>query len=289
MSNAVTFNKKTTRAAALVSSDPDKIFFPTDGNHIVMGGKEWGGAEDPRVGDLTQVVPLGSTRHQDVAGFLNELNFKVGSFASSVFNVPLTFYNTRGFVFTAPARVTGTIWQTVNVFYTVTRSDGNQILINDLLDNLAVASNDWERITVAKTTDGRICVTIADVRRGDRFFVYDQRDPSLSTGAYEGLVVMGGPTSAPSIVTEVSSSEDSAYLKVVAYIYDFSPNDIAVSWKVNGAAVSAGISTSEAKLQDNGKYSAASVLTVTPTQYSTASSIKVQVTHQGKTIEVSAK
>uniref|UniRef100_A0A8C4MGN0 Ig-like domain-containing protein n=1 Tax=Equus asinus asinus TaxID=83772 RepID=A0A8C4MGN0_EQUAS len=72
---------------------------------------------------------------------------------------------------------------------------------------------------------------------------------------------------------------------VVCLISDFSPSDLTVTWKVNGAAISQGVQTTKPSKQSNGKYAASSYLTLTPAQWKSYSSVSCQVTHQGKTVE----
>ncbi|XP_070132272.1 immunoglobulin lambda-1 light chain isoform X4 [Equus caballus] len=101
------------------------------------------------------------------------------------------------------------------------------------------------------------------------------------------LSVLGGPTSAPSVSLFPPSSEELSANKatVVCLISDFSPSDLTVSWKVNGAAISQGVQTTKPSKQSNGKYAASSYLTLTPAQWKSSSSVSCQVTHQGKTVE----
>lgn len=42
----VNFGRKNTRAEALASTNKDKVFFPTDANSIILGGKEYGASPD---------------------------------------------------------------------------------------------------------------------------------------------------------------------------------------------------------------------------------------------------
>uniref|UniRef100_A0A9L0IXJ6 Ig-like domain-containing protein n=1 Tax=Equus asinus TaxID=9793 RepID=A0A9L0IXJ6_EQUAS len=97
----------------------------------------------------------------------------------------------------------------------------------------------------------------------------------------------GGPTSAPSVSLFPPSSEELSANKatVVCLISDFSPSDLTVTWKVNGAAISQGVQTTKPSKQSNGKYAASSYLTLTPAQWKSYSSVSCQVTHQGKTVE----
>lgn len=42
----VNFGRKNTRIEALTSENRDKIFFPTDSNSIILGGREFGTATE---------------------------------------------------------------------------------------------------------------------------------------------------------------------------------------------------------------------------------------------------
>ncbi|XP_070484522.1 immunoglobulin lambda-1 light chain-like isoform X5 [Equus przewalskii] len=101
------------------------------------------------------------------------------------------------------------------------------------------------------------------------------------------LTIAGGPTSTPSVSLFPPSSEELSANKatVVCLISDFSPSDLTVSWKVNGAATTQGVQTTKPSKQSNGKYAASSYLSLTPSQWKSSSSVSCQVTHQGKTVE----
>uniref|UniRef100_A0A8C4MGD2 Ig-like domain-containing protein n=1 Tax=Equus asinus TaxID=9793 RepID=A0A8C4MGD2_EQUAS len=96
-----------------------------------------------------------------------------------------------------------------------------------------------------------------------------------------------GPPSAPSVSLFPPSSEELSANKatVVCLISDFSPSDLTVSWKVNGAVTTDGVQTTRPSKQSNGKYAASSYLTRTSAQWKSYSSVSCQVTHQGKTVE----
>ncbi|XP_070132269.1 immunoglobulin lambda-1 light chain isoform X1 [Equus caballus] len=113
------------------------------------------------------------------------------------------------------------------------------------------------------------------------------KSPWYIFGGGTHLSVLGGPTSAPSVSLFPPSSEELSANKatVVCLISDFSPSDLTVSWKVNGAAISQGVQTTKPSKQSNGKYAASSYLTLTPAQWKSSSSVSCQVTHQGKTVE----
>nr|XP_023503816.1 immunoglobulin lambda constant 7 [Equus caballus] len=118
-------------------------------------------------------------------------------------------------------------------------------------------------------------------------FWSETQSPWYIFGSGTHLSVLGGPPSAPSVSLFPPSSEELSTNKatVVCLISDFSPSDLTVSWKGNGAAISQGVQTTKPSKQSNGKYAASSYLTLTPAQWKSYSSVSCQVTHQGKTVE----
>nr|AAA50982.1 lambda-immunoglobulin [Equus caballus] len=197
---------------------------------------------------------------------------------------------------TQPASVSGTLGQTVTITCTGSSSDivayvGWYQQIPGTAPKTLIYGNDKRASGVPDRFSGSksgstATLTITGLQAEDEADYYCGTSSAVFGGGTH-LTIAGGTPSAPSVSLFPPSSEELSANKatVVCLISDFSPSDLTVSWKVNGAATTQGVQTTKPSKQSNGKYAASSYLSLTPSQWKSSSSVSCQVTHQGKTVE----
>ncbi|XP_028002875.2 immunoglobulin lambda-like polypeptide 1 isoform X1 [Eptesicus fuscus] len=118
-------------------------------------------------------------------------------------------------------------------------------------------------------------------------FWSDLQSPWYVFSSGTQLIVLGQPTSAPSVTLFPPSPEELQTNKatLVCLISDFYPGSVTVAWKADGSPVTQGVETTAPSKQSNNKYAASSYLSLTPDKWRSGGSYSCQVTHEGGTVE----